>query len=124
MRLRALRELGYAEAPCKVLDPATPMEKLREYTIKDNEGFGQNDFDILANEWDGEELSGWGMEAAEWGDIEPYYPVVDDKNLALYEKYRDISNGKVVFGGRLGLFRYLDMDEAIASALALARDIF
>lgn len=46
MRLRALRELGYAEAPCKVLDPATPMEKLREYTIKDNEGFGQNDFDI------------------------------------------------------------------------------
>lgn len=62
MRLRALRELGYAEAPCKVLDPATPMEKLREYTIKDNEGFGQNDFDILANEWDGEELSGWGME--------------------------------------------------------------
>lgn len=71
MRLRALRELGYAEAPCKVLDPATPMEKLREYTIKDNEGFGQNDFDILANEWDGEELSGWGMEAAEWGDIEP-----------------------------------------------------
>ncbi len=71
MRLRALRELGYTEAPCKVLDPATPMEKLREYTIKDNEGFGQNDFDILANEWDGAELSGWGMEAAEWGDIEP-----------------------------------------------------
>lgn len=58
------------------------------------------------------------------GKNEPYYPVVDDKNLALYEKYRDISNGKVVFGGRLGLFRYLDMDEAIASALALARDIF
>lgn len=62
MRLRALRELGYAEAPCKVLDPATPMEKLREYTIKDNEGFGQNDFDILVNEWDGEELSDWGLD--------------------------------------------------------------
>ncbi len=69
MRLRALRELGYAEAPCKVLDPATPMEKLREYTIKDNEGFGQNDFDILANEWDGEELSGWGMEASFLGEL-------------------------------------------------------
>ena len=64
MRLRACQELGYKDIPCKVLDPETPMEKLREYAIKDNEAFGQNDFDILANEWDSEELQDWGMEAA------------------------------------------------------------
>lgn len=62
MRVRACRELGYQEVPCKVLDPNTPMEKLREYAIKDNGAFGQNDFDILANEWDSEELQEWGMD--------------------------------------------------------------
>lgn len=62
MRLRACQELGYRDIPCKVLDPETPMEKLREYAIKDNEAFGQNDFDILANEWDIEELQSFGME--------------------------------------------------------------
>lgn len=61
-RLKALRELGYKEVPCKVLDPETPMEKLREYTIKDNEAFGQNDWDVLADEWPQEELEVWGME--------------------------------------------------------------
>lgn len=63
MRLRACIELGYKEVPCKILDIDTPMEKLREYAIKDNEAFGQNDFDILANEWDSAELVDWGMEA-------------------------------------------------------------
>lgn len=62
MRFRACKDLGYKEIPCKVLDESTPVEKLREYTIKDNVGFGQDDFDILANEWNEIELSDWGME--------------------------------------------------------------
>lgn len=62
MRLRACRELGYTEVPCKVLPLETPVKKLREYAIKDNEAFGQNDFDVLANEWDMEELQDFGME--------------------------------------------------------------
>lgn len=62
MRMRACKELGYKEIPCKVLDADTPVEKLREYTIKDNNGFGQDDFDLLANEWDVDELTDWGME--------------------------------------------------------------
>ena len=62
MRLRACKEIGYKEVPCKILDINTPMEKLREYAIKDNEAFGQNDFDVLANEWDSDELLAWGME--------------------------------------------------------------
>lgn len=62
MRLRACTEIGYKEIPCKVLPAETPAEKLREYAIKDNVGFGSDDFDILANEWDIDELTDWGME--------------------------------------------------------------
>lgn len=62
MRFRACSEIGYKEIPCKVLPLETSVQKLREYTIKDNEGFGQDDFDILANEFDSDELQEWGME--------------------------------------------------------------
>ena len=48
--------------PCKVLPADTPVAKLREYAIKDNNGFGEDDWDILANEWDAQELQDWGME--------------------------------------------------------------
>lgn len=50
---------------------------------------------------------------------EPYYPVNDDKNNALYEKYRARANEekKVVFGGRLGMYKYFDMHNVIAAAL-------
>lgn len=64
MRLRACMDIGYEEVPCKVLDEQTPVLKLREYSIKDNEAFGQNDWDILANEWDTEELQNWGMDCS------------------------------------------------------------
>ena len=62
MRLRACKELGMETVPCKVLPADTPVAKLREYAIKDNNGFGEDDWDILANEWDAEELAEWGME--------------------------------------------------------------
>ena len=52
---------------------------------------------------------------------EPYYPVNDEKNTLLYEKYRVLSEKEpnVVFGGRLGEYKYYDMDAVIASALDL-----
>lgn len=62
MRYRACLELGYQEVPCKVIPLETPVKKLREYVIKDNEGFGQNDWDLLSSEWDTEELQDYGME--------------------------------------------------------------
>lgn len=62
MRLRACIELGYKELPCKVLDLTTPVKKLREYVIKDNQAFGQDDYELLSNEWSDEELGDWGME--------------------------------------------------------------
>ncbi len=62
----------------------------------------------------------------EWklGD-EPYYPVNDDKNNALYEQYRELAlaENKVVFGGRLGEYKYYDMDAVIAVALEKAESL-
>ena len=68
MRYRACKELGYKELPCKVLDAETPVEKLRQYAIKDNENFGEYDWDLVANEWDTAELEDWGVELpTDWG---------------------------------------------------------
>lgn len=79
MRLRACKEIGYKELPCVVLDADTPVEKLREYTIKDNIGFGSDDWDALANEWDENELTEWGMELPnEWGEKEAAEVQEDD----------------------------------------------
>ena len=59
--------------------------------------------------------------SSEWhpGD-EPYYPVNDEKNSALYAKYKALAEReeKVIFGGRLGEYKYYDMDAVIAAALA------
>ena len=52
MRLRAITELGYTEAPCKILQTQTPAHILRQIAIKDNISFGNDDSDALANEWD------------------------------------------------------------------------
>ena len=65
--------------------------------------------------------------SAEWkpGD-EPYYPVNDAKNSALYEQYKALAQAerKVIFGGRLGEYKYYDMDQVIAAALALCEQEF
>ena len=62
--------------------------------------------------------------SAEWkkGD-EPYYPVNDEKNGKLYERYRALAEKEenVLFGGRLGQYKYYDMDDVIAAALTAVR---
>ena len=62
--------------------------------------------------------------SSEWkpGD-EPYYPVNDQKNESLYMKYKELADKeeKVVFGGRLGEYKYYDMDATVASALECAK---
>ena len=62
MRLKVLRELGVSECPCKVIPAETPIEKLRAYTIKDNNSFGEYDFDLLGNDWEVDELLDWGCD--------------------------------------------------------------
>ena len=62
--------------------------------------------------------------SSEWkpGD-EPYYPVNDEKNGALYQAYKKLADSetRVIFGGRLGEYKYYDMDRVIASALEMSR---
>ena len=63
--------------------------------------------------------------SSEWkqGD-EPYYPVNNDRNNDLYEQYKKLaeSEGKVIFGGRLGQYKYYDMDKVIAAALDMCKE--
>ena len=58
--------------------------------------------------------------------MEPYYPVNDEKNQALYQKYAQLAVGeeKVIFGGRLGEYKYYDMDKVIESAMKKAEEVF
>lgn len=60
----------------------------------------------------------------EWTvDSEPFYPINDEKNQTLYLRYAELAGEEkdVLFGGRLGEYRYYDMQDAVASALELAR---
>jgi len=66
MRLRAMKDLGYKEAPVKVLPPETPVEKLRAYSMKDNIPFGEMDWEAVANDWEAVEYKAWGLEVPGW----------------------------------------------------------
>ncbi|MBU5472383.1 UDP-galactopyranose mutase [Roseburia sp. MSJ-14] len=56
---------------------------------------------------------------------EPYYPMNDEKNIALYEKYSALAKkeGNVIFGGRLGQYKYYDMDDTIEAALKCVKAV-
>lgn len=89
MRYRACQDLKIKELPCKILDENTTVEKLREYAIKDNENFGEYDFDILANEWDAEELTEWGVELpTDFGNDVDIDDLFTDKEV---EKNQDVT---------------------------------
>jgi hypothetical protein len=61
MRLKALKELGLKEAPIIKIDDLTE-EQQKEFIIKDNVGFGEWDWEQLANEWDVQDLDKWGLD--------------------------------------------------------------
>lgn len=64
--------------------------------------------------------------SSEWkpGD-EPYYPVIDEKNGTLYRQYKAlaVTQKKIIFGGRLGEYKYYDMDQVIAASLEMVRNL-
>ena len=78
--------------------------------------FGKQEKTVISREYSSE----WKV-----GD-EPYYPVNDEKNGALYARYQELAaqEDKVIFGGRLGAYRYYDMDKVIEAALELVFNIF
>lgn len=78
--------------------------------------FGRQEKTVISKEFSSE----WTV-----GD-EPYYPVNDRKNSELYAKYQELAacEGNVIFGGRLGAYKYYDMDKVIRAALDLVFNIF
>ena len=78
--------------------------------------FGKQEKTVISREY-----------SAEWQQgIEPYYPINDEANNALYEKYKTLAATRpdVIFGGRLGQYKYYDMDKVIAAALSAVDDEF
>jgi DNA modification methylase len=69
MRLKALQDIGHGEVPIMLADDWTE-EQRAQFLIKDNVGFGEWDWNTLANEWDAEKLEAWGLELPPMDAIE------------------------------------------------------
>jgi hypothetical protein len=67
MRLKAMQEAGWTEVPVKIVDWSE--EKQREFIVKDNVGFGEWDWDVLANEWDAVQLEEWGLDGFPFEEV-------------------------------------------------------
>lgn len=85
MRLKALNELKFKEIPVILADEWTEEQKA-EFLIKDNVGFGEWDWDQLANEWDAEKLDDWGLNIPNYETIEVDYSGKNQEiDVDLYE---------------------------------------
>jgi ParB-like chromosome segregation protein Spo0J len=89
MRLKACKEAGLKEVPVIFAHDLTEDEQ-KQFIIKDNVGFGEWDWDMLANEWEPELLEDWGLEV--WKPApEIDYSILDDENLE--EELGDMADG-------------------------------
>jgi hypothetical protein len=89
MRLKACKEAGLKEVPVIFAHDLTEDEQ-RQFIIKDNVGFGEWDWDMLANEWEPELLESWGLEV--WkAPTEVDYSILDDDDLN--DQLSDMTNG-------------------------------
>ena len=81
MRLRAIQELKFKEIPDTwvMLADDWTIEQRNEFIIKDNVGFGEWDFEQLANEWDTEQLSEWGLDLPTWDEQKKENEDLSDK---------------------------------------------
>lgn len=82
MRLRACKEAGLKEVPVIKADDLTPDQQ-REFIIKDNVGFGEWDWAMLANEWDTSELDEWGLHVPEITDVnmDDFFEDAEEKEI-------------------------------------------
>jgi hypothetical protein len=87
MRLKAMKEAGWKEAPIQIVD--WDEQKQKEFIVKDNVGYGEWDWDDLANNWDAEELTDWGLTIPNYAlghDINS----MDDTELDLSEEFNAV----------------------------------
>jgi len=89
MRLRAVQEVGLKEVPIIKASDLTE-EQQKEFIIKDNVGFGEWDWDVLANEWEPELLTEWGLDV--WQQpVEVDYSLLDEEDLS--DELADMADG-------------------------------
>lgn len=79
MRLKAMKEAGWKEAPVEIVD--WDEDKQRQFIIKDNVGFGEWDWEMLANEWDAEQLDDWGLDIPAFDDPKELEAEEDDYEM-------------------------------------------
>lgn len=89
MRLKACKEAGIKEVDIVKADDLTEEEQ-KQFIIKDNVGFGEWDWDVLANEWDAEELGEWGLDVwQQASDVD--YSILDEEDVS--DQLADMTNG-------------------------------
>jgi len=89
MRLRAVQEVGLKEVPIIKASDLTE-EQQKEFIIKDNVGFGEWDWDVLANEWEADKLTEWGLDV--WQQpVEVDYSLLDEEDLS--DELADMADG-------------------------------
>ncbi len=88
MRLKALKELGYTELPNEWVKRAEDLtdEEARRFIIADNVGFGEHDWEILANQWDSIKLRDWGLEGFPFEIETKEQEIKDDKQIEICDK--------------------------------------
>jgi len=89
MRFKACKEAGLKEVPIIIADSLTD-EQQREFLIKDNTSGGEWDFEMLANEWDVEELKEWGLDVPTF-DPDVDYSILDDEDME--DELEGMTNG-------------------------------
>lgn len=80
MRLKACKEAGLKEVPIVLADDLTEDEQ-KQFIIKDNVGFGEWDWEMLANEWDAEQLESWGLDVPDFSITKEPSVVEDDYEM-------------------------------------------
>ena len=78
MRYKAALELGYKELPCVIIPKGTSVEKLKAYTIKDNNNYGEWDFEMLTKAWDAGDLDSWGVDLSDFAQDLHKKEIVED----------------------------------------------
>ena len=92
MRFKALKELGYTNIPKEWVKRADELteDETRRFIIADNVGFGEHDWDLLANDWDSQELNDWGLDV--WQpETEVDYSILDEEDLS--SELSDMTDG-------------------------------
>ena len=116
-RLEAAKALGWETLPCKVLPADTDPAKLREYAIKDNLPFGEDDWEVIASDWDTAELEEWGMAVPEeWESFEDKMRRADE--MEEDDEYRDFVDKFKAAKTTDDCYTPVEVYEAVASWVA------